>query len=130
MLNRTKHILGFISQAIVPLISFSQGTQFQRSWGFTGSSGEECYSVIQSTDGGYVMFGYTTYSGNGDLLILKVSSDGNSFSWANTYGSGVVDQTSASGRVSFSMDQSYDGGYILAGMYGRNFLHHRGRRCC
>lgn len=106
---------------------YAQGTMFQRSWGFTGTSNEECYSAIQSTDGGYVLFGYTTYSGSGDLIILKVSSDGNSFNWANTYGSGVVDKTSASGKISFFMDQANDGGYIMTGMFGRNFFSYPGQ---
>ncbi len=71
-------------------------------------------SIIQTTDGGFAIAGYTTSFGAGsnDFLVLKLTSDG-SLSWARTFGGTGVDDA-------HSIIQTQDGGFVVAG-YTRNF---------
>jgi len=53
-----------------------------------GSGGEDIgQSVIQTSDGGFIIAGSTTSfgQGSGDIYLIKTDSDGN-LSWYNTYG--------------------------------------------
>jgi hypothetical protein len=46
----------------------------------------DCYSIQQTSDSGYIYTGETAYgAGNGDLLLFKLDSNGDSV-WAKTYG--------------------------------------------
>lgn len=58
---------------------------WNRTWG--GSLSDIGYSVIQTSDGGYVVTGNTSSygAGNSDLLLLKFDSDGNLL-WNRTWG--------------------------------------------
>ncbi len=87
--------------------------QWQKTYG--GGGVNEVYSVQQTTDGGYIVAGYTNSSGagSGDVWIMKLDSDGNvgsdySGTWQKTYGGGNVE-------VVYSIQQTTDGGYIVAG---------------
>lgn len=66
-------------------------------------------SIQQTTDGGYIIAGYTysTSSGLADIWIIKLDQNGN-VSWQKTYGGNDSDQA-------FSIQQTTDGGYIVAG---------------
>ena len=70
--------------------------------------GDYGYSVRQTTDGGYIIAGWTETSGNGDdVYLLKTDGDGNLI-WTRTYGG-------SSHEDARSLDLTADGGYILAG---------------
>jgi hypothetical protein len=71
-----------------------------------GSSADVAMSIIQSSDGGYVVAGYTGSFGAGDwdIYVVKLDSSGNVV-WTKTIGGG---------RFS-SIIQSSDGGYVVAG---------------
>jgi len=77
---------------------------------FGGTSDDYAYSIIQTTDGGYAVAGFT-YSfgaGNDDFLVLKLNPDG-SLAWARTFGGMSYDWP-------YSITQTTDGGYAVAGV--------------
>ena len=73
--------------------------------------GETAYSVQQTTDGGYILAGYTA-CGHCDVLLVKTDSNGN-MEWNKTFGGPETDWA-------HSVQQTSDGGYILAG-YTRSY---------
>ncbi len=89
------------------------GIQWQKSLG--GSVADECYSLQQTADGGYILAGssrsndgdVTGNQGNNDVWIVKLSSTG-SIQWQKTFGS-------ISGEGASSVKQTTDGGYVVAG---------------
>ena len=87
--------------------------QWQRTLG--GTSTESAYSVQATSDGGYIVVGQT-YSNDGDVSgnhgdwdcwVVKLSSTG-VIEWQKTLGGSNVDQA-------YTIQQTFDGGYILAG---------------
>ena len=64
----------FISIALSLVMQDCFATQWARTYG--GGSGESAYSVQQTSDGGYIVAGYTWSfgAGNYDLWILKLRS--------------------------------------------------------
>jgi prepilin-type N-terminal cleavage/methylation domain-containing protein len=80
---------------------------WSRTWG--GSSQDWASSLIQTTDGGYVMAGYTNSYGAGrdDTFATKYTSDG-TLSWSRTFGGGNYDEA-------WTMTQTIDGGFAMAG---------------
>jgi uncharacterized delta-60 repeat protein len=87
-------------------------TLWTRTYG--GSSDEEAYSVQQTSEGGYIVAGYTQSFGAGyhDFYLVKTNSQGDTL-WTRTYGGSNYDEA-------YSVQQTADGGYIVAG-YGRSF---------
>jgi uncharacterized delta-60 repeat protein len=81
--------------------------QWNKTYGGTGD--DEAYSVQQTSDGGYVLAGYTSSFGAGwyDFWLVKTNSSG-SQQWNKTYG-GTGDE------MAYSVQQTSDGGYIMAG---------------
>jgi len=74
-----------------------------------GGDSTEWGAALPTTDGGYIVSGYTSSygAGNGDVYLIKTDASGNSV-WTKTYGGtgfdfGVIGQ------------QTSDGGYIIAG---------------
>ncbi len=81
------------------------------SWAktFGGTNDDIATNVQQTSDGGYIIGGYTTSygAGNSDFLVIKLGNDG-SLSWSKTFG-GTNDDWATSIR------QTSDGGYIIGG---------------
>ncbi|MCD4707500.1 MAG: T9SS type A sorting domain-containing protein [Candidatus Sabulitectum sp.] len=82
-------------------------TSWTRTYG--GTETDKAWSVQQTTDGGYIMAGYTESYGAGyqDAYLLKTDSSGDTL-WTRTFGGATYD-------YGFSAQQTTDGGYILSG---------------
>jgi len=76
---------------------------------FGGSDWDWALSVQQTSDGGYIVAGWTWSFGAGynDVFLLKTDASGN-LQWAKTFGGSNDD-------YAFSVQQTSDGGYIVAG---------------
>jgi len=82
-----------------------------------GSSGDELKSIIQTTDGGYLLGGYSESSasgdktensqGNDDYWVVKIDAAG-TITWQSTIGGSQKDELK-------SIIQTTDGGYLLGG---------------
>ena len=91
---------------------------WQRTLG--GSGKDEAYSVQQTRDGGFVIAGRTEsndgdvsgYHGNGDAWIVKLDKNKNII-WQKILGG-------SNGDGMFSVQQTADGGYIVAGYTNSN----------
>jgi hypothetical protein len=88
----------------------SQGnSEWERPIG--GTADDEGYTVRRTTDGGYIISGYTYPHGKGDrdVYLIKTDSQGNK-EWENTFGGTGND-------IGWRLEQTTDGGYIIAGAY-------------
>jgi hypothetical protein len=81
--------------------------QWAKTYG--GASWEYASSAQQTSDGGYIVAGYTNSfgAGNSDFFLIKTDASGNII-WVKTYG-GINDDNAS------SVQQTSDGGYIVAG---------------
>jgi parallel beta-helix repeat protein len=79
---------------------------------FGGTDWDWAHSVQQTSDGGFILTGITlSYgAGSGDFWLVKTDSDGNK-QWDKTFGGTRWDAAQ-------SVQQTSDGGYILAGETG------------
>jgi hypothetical protein len=74
-----------------------------------GPKDDRGFSLIQTSDGGYAIAGYTKSFGAGewDFYVVKLDANGN-LQWTKTIGGPKDDQ-------GFSLIQTSDGGYVIAG---------------
>ena len=81
--------------------------QWAKTYG--GTDDDFASSVQQTSDGGYIVAGYTTSfgTGEGDIFLIKTDAKGN-IKWAKTYGGRGSEGAS-------SVRQTADGGYIVVG---------------
>lgn len=106
--------LFIILYGLLPVKAQSPAVVWQKLYG--GSGAEVANSIKQTTDGGYIVAGYTT-SSNGDITsnhgsydywVLKLDSAG-ALEWQKTYG-GLRDDRAN------NIQQTADGGYIVVGV--------------
>jgi len=99
--------------AILFFLSFAISLNLNAQWAKTyGGSGEDfARSILQTNDGGYIVFGTTESFGYGDgysdLWVLKMTSEGN-IEWEKTYGDDFVNNA-------FSIEQTKTGDFIISG---------------
>jgi uncharacterized delta-60 repeat protein len=81
--------------------------QWQKAYG--GPGNDEVYSIQQTSDGGYIVAGWTSsfFSGDYNAWVLKLDANGN-IQWQKAYGGKYWDSAD-------SIQQTSDGGYIVAG---------------
>jgi hypothetical protein len=81
--------------------------RFAKTYG--GTDDDRAYSVQQTSDGGYILAGFTASFGAGgyDIFLIKTDANGN-IQWAKTFGGTYSDRAT-------SVQQTSDGGYIVAG---------------
>jgi len=112
--KRMKKFLCFIFGASFTFFLSAQPTiQWQKTFG--GTYGDEAQVVQQTTDGGYIVAGYTSsndgdvFGNNGslDFWMIKLNADG-AVQWKKTYG-GSLDESI------YGMQQTLDGGFMAVG---------------
>jgi hypothetical protein len=98
---------GSWDEVYIVKIDGSGVVKWERIYG--GLYGDRALCISSTSDGGYIVCGYTLSFGNGnsDIYLLKLDSVGDTV-WTQTYG-GTRDD------VGCSVRQTADGGYIAAG---------------
>jgi hypothetical protein len=92
--------------------------EWQKTYG--GEGDDQAFSIVQTTDGGYAIAGQTASltgdvtgtKGSSDAWIVKLATDG-TIEWQKSFGGSVADNTN-------SIEQTTDGGYIVAGNTSSN----------
>jgi hypothetical protein len=111
-------LIYFICLLLITHSGIAQAPAIQWQNTIGGSAPDYLRSLKQTTDGGYILGGYSTSdisgdktegsSGYGDYWVVKLDSSG-AILWQNTIGGSADDYL-------FSLQQTTDGGYILGGM--------------
>jgi len=96
---------------IIGFFVFSSSMASESQWikTYGGSNDDWVFSIQQTSDGGYIVAGYTGSFGAGywDTWVLKLDGSGN-MQWQTIYGGSSHDHAN-------SIQQTSDGGYIVAG---------------
>jgi len=105
---------GVLACVLLAAICLASITAAQTSWQRTydGPGYDGGWSVQQTTDGGYIITGYTYSFGPGtpsysNVYLVKTNASGDTL-WTRTYGGARNDRGN-------SVQQTSDGGYIVAG---------------
>ena len=94
-----------ISEALCPFISgYSLWARVY------GGQRDDFGTFKRTSDGGYIIVGQTFGAGGGDLLLMKLDSNGN-IQWQKTYGEPGYDWA-------YDVEETQDGGYIVGGGTG------------
>ena len=97
-------VLALLLTLLFALPAFSQ-QRWEKTYG--GAGWEEGNSVQQTSDGGYIVAGFTQPAGVFDVFLIKTDSSGETL-WTKAYSRSGEDQ-------GLSVRQCFDGGYIIAG---------------
>ncbi len=96
---------------VLSTLSFPLASASSELWSQTygGTSNDSAEDIVQTSDGGYAIAGYTSSFGAGDsdFWLVKTDSNGN-MQWNKTYGGAKSD-------IAYSLVETSDGGYALAG---------------
>jgi uncharacterized repeat protein (TIGR02543 family)/uncharacterized delta-60 repeat protein len=115
--NSKKHNIKRIILAALLFLIFTSFMSLNAQWAKTygGESVDKAYSIQQTIDGGYIVAGETWSFGDsqGDFWVLKLTSSGD-IEWEKTYG-GNNAMYWVSSDIAYSIQQTSDGGYIVAG---------------
>ncbi len=86
------------------------GKKVWENWYGGALGGDRGFSVQQTQpDGGYIVAGKTdSFTDEGNVYLVKTDASGTKV-WENTYGAAM------GGNIGFSVQQTQDGGYIVAG---------------
>ncbi len=100
-----------------PLFGQAPDTVWMKTYG--GTNYDRCFSVQQTTDGGYILGAMTMSYGAGDIdfWLIKTNTFGDTL-WTKTYGGDTTDEA-------MSVQQTTDGGYFVAGRsksFGPGFI--------
>ena len=106
------------TQAYLVKIKSNGDTLWTKKFG--GTNADVCYEVHQTTDGGFVLAGYTTViTGDKDFYLIKTDSDGNK-EWEKAYGTSTDDDCNS---VALCADGGFLlGGYATIGTERKNYL--------
>lgn len=103
------------SDAYITKYNSAGDVTWSKAWGGAASDGaspgsSQCDSIIQTTDGGYIITGSTYNFGAvaGDAFIAKFSDTGN-LSWSRVWGGSSFD-------IGYGLAQATDGGYVVSGL--------------
>lgn len=98
------------------VLKYDSESQLEWTKTFGGTNDERGNDIIQTTDGGYAIIGFT-YSNDGDVSnnngqedfwVIKLDAQG-SLNWQKTYGFSGID-------TGYSILQTNDGGYFITGV--------------
>lgn len=93
--------------------AFNGTLQWTRTYGYLLGN-DHGKAVKQTNDGGYIITGFTDKeSDNYDVYLVKTASDG-ALEWTKTFGDTLHDG-------GYDVQQTNDGGYIIAGAFGNSF---------
>jgi predicted secreted protein len=92
------------------LVKTDSSGNMQWNMTYGGTENDHGTSMVQSSDGGYAVTGYTNSfgAGNTDFWLVKTDSSGN-MQWNMTYGGTGFDNT-------YQLKRTNDGGYAMGGL--------------
>ena len=101
--------LAAIALTITPAHTQTPDTVWTKTYG--GSNDDRCTSILQTSEGGYILGGNTNSSGTGAINMYLVKIDPNGVQeWETTFD--AIDDRE---KICSSVLQTTDGGYLLAG---------------
>lgn len=116
-MNKNNTLLTLVAVwALTFALSAQPAIEWQKCLG--GSGTDQAYSIQQTSDGGYIVAGSSNSTGiNGnhggnDFFVAKLSSTG-TVTWQKCLGGSAED-------IAHSVQQTSDGGYVVAGSTGSN----------